>query len=166
MQFIHGDELVEHAIVEHKQHAGITGVVLYAEETLACVVGFHIVHVRLGDDLLVLLTVRGKRNSSVEEHFQVRPQLLNIFLAAYLKHPDQHGEHPRGHATDVGHVFVHGFACYMVALHLKVAQQSRFLTRHSEEIGHRIHVLYEHGAQVAHDRIGQIIVGRVAPTQY
>ena len=53
-QLVHGQKFVEDAIVEHQQHRGVCRVVLYAEESLAGVVGLHVVHPRFGDDALVL----------------------------------------------------------------------------------------------------------------
>ena len=74
-------KLVEYIIVEHQHHTAISRVILYAEETLRGVVGLHIMHITLGDKLLILLTVRCKGYSSMEEHLKVRPYLLQMLLA-------------------------------------------------------------------------------------
>ena len=65
---LQGDELVEHAIVEHQQHGVILGIILYAEESFRGIVGLHVVYLRRGDDLLILLAVRRKGDAAVEKH--------------------------------------------------------------------------------------------------
>ena len=50
---------------------------------------------------------------------------------------------------------------YAVALHLEVAKQSCLLLGHTYKVDERIDVLDEDGAEVAHERVGEIVVGRV-----
>ena len=126
-QVVQGDELVEDTVVEHQQHRRIGGVVLYAEEALTGVVGLHVVHVRLGDELLILLSVGREGHTAVKKHFQVGPHLFEMLLARQLHDTCQHGEHPRRHATEVGDVLVQGLTGYAVTLHLEVTQQGCLL---------------------------------------
>ena len=93
-QFVHGQELVEHTIVYHERHAAVRRVVLYAEEAFGGVVSLHVVHVRLGDELLVLLPVRCEGDAAMKEHLQIGPYLLQMLLAAQLHHTYQYGQHP------------------------------------------------------------------------
>ena len=77
VQFVHGYELVEDVIVEHEQHGGVGEVVLYAEESFAGVVRLHVLHLAAAYDLLVLGAVGCEGHTSVEEHFQVGPHLVD-----------------------------------------------------------------------------------------
>ena len=90
----HWLELVEHPIVKHQQHRLVSWVVLQTEEALTGIIGLHIMHVRRGNELLVLLAIRCKGHSSVEEHLQVRPNLLQMGLTCDFHHAVQNGEHP------------------------------------------------------------------------
>ena len=97
-ELVHGQELVKHTIVYHERQTAVRRVVLYAEEAFGGVVSLHVVHVRLGDELLVLLPVRCEGDAAMEEHLQIGPYLLQMLLAAQLHHTYQYGQHPRRHA--------------------------------------------------------------------
>ena len=90
----HRDELIEHPVVKHQQHRLVRRIVLNAEESLAGVIGLHIVHPWRGDELFVLFAVGRKGHTAVKEHFDVRPHLFQMRLARHLHHTGQHGEHP------------------------------------------------------------------------
>ena len=91
---VHGNKLIEDIIVEHQQHRLVVRVILQAEEALAGVIRLHIVHLRRGDELLILLTVRREGHTPVEEHLDIGPHVFQMRLARYLHHPGEHGEHP------------------------------------------------------------------------
>ena len=97
----------------------------------------------------------------MEEHLQIGPDLINMLLARYLKHTHQHAEHPRRNARKVSDILVETFMGYAVALHLEVAKQRCLLLGHAYEVDERIDVLDKNGAKVAHERVGEIVVGRV-----
>ena len=132
---VDGQELVEYAVVEHQEHALVGRVVLYAEETLAGVVGFHVVHLIACYDLLVLLAVGREGYSPVEEYLEVRPYVLDVLLSRNFENAHEHGEHPRRYAGDVCDVLVHRLAGNPVAFHLEVADEGCSLLRHPDEFG-------------------------------
>ena len=164
-ELVHRYKLVEHVIVYHERHGFVCRVVLQSEESLAGIVGLHVVHTGRRDELLVLLAVRGKGYTAMEEHLQVGPHLFQVVLAAEFHHPYQNTEHPARHTRNVGDVLVHCLAGYAVALHLKVAQQCCLLARYAHQIGQRIDVLYQYGTEVAHQTARHVIVGRMASAE-
>ena len=91
---VHRNELIEHAIVEHQQHRFVVRIVLNTEEALAGIVRLHIVHIRRGYQLLILLAIRRKGHTTMEEHLDIGPHLLQMLFARHLHHTGQHGEHP------------------------------------------------------------------------
>ena len=165
-ELVHRDELVEHAVVEHEHHRLVVGVVLQAEESLRGVVGLHVVHVGVADDLLILRAVGREGDSPVEEHLQVGPHLVDGLLARGLEHFHQHGQHPRRYARDVGHVLSRALGRNALPLELEVGEQRRLLLRHANEVGQRVDVLDEDGAEVAHERALDVVVGAVAASEY
>ena len=102
----------------------------------------------------------------MEEHFQVRPNLLQMFLSCQFHHSNQHRQHPRRHSRNVGNVLRERFAGDTVALYLEVAQQCHLFRRHTHKVCQRIDVLYENGTQISNERIGQVIVWRMASAEY
>ena len=118
------------------------------------------------DNLLVLLAVRGKGYAAMEKDLKVGPDFVDVLLAGELEHAHQHRHHPAGHARKVGDILVHRLAGDEVALHLKVGQQRRLLLGHSHEVDQRIDILYQYGGEVAHERAAEIVVGRVAASEY
>ena len=165
VQFVQWHKLVEHVVVQHEQHGMVRGVVLDAEETFRSVVGLHVVHARRADNLLVLVAIGCKGDAAVEKHFQVRPHFVERLGTRQLQHAHQHRQHPRRHTAQVGHVLVHRLSGYAVTLHLEVAQQCCMLLRHAYEVGQRVDVFNQDGAQVAHQRVVNIVVGLMAATQ-
>ena len=123
-------------------------------------------HAGRGDELLVLLAVGREGHTAVEEHLDVGPHLLQVRLARHLHHTGEHGEHPRGHARDVRHILRHRLTGYPLALHLEVGEQRRLLLRHTHQVHQRVDVLDEDRREVAHQRVPQIIVRRVAAAKY
>ena len=105
-KLVHRNEFIEHTIVEHQQHGRVGRIILNAEEAFAGIIGFHIVHVRLGNKLLVLFPIGSESNTAVEEYFQVGPYLLQMLLAREFHHAHQNRQHPRRYTREVGHVFV------------------------------------------------------------
>ncbi len=97
----------------------------------------------------------------MEEHLQVRPHLIDGLLARHLEHTEQHGEHPRWHTRDIGHLLSYHLMGYHVALLLKVTLQCDALLGHSEQVDQRIDILYEDGRQVSHERVRQGVVRRM-----
>ncbi len=164
-ELVHGDELIEHPVVDHQRHGLVGRVVLQSEEALAGIVCFHVVHAGRGDELFVLLAVRRESHAAVEEHLQVGPHLLEMRLARYLHYPCQHGEHPRGHSADVRHVFPYRLPRYALALFLEVGEQGGGFLGHSHEVCQRVDVLDENCAEVAHERPRHVVVRRVASAQ-
>ena len=160
------DELVEHAIVQHEQHGGVGGVVLQAKEALRGVVGLHVAHPRRADQPVVLLAVGGKGHAAVEEDFEVGPDFVQVALARNFQHAVDDGHHPRGHAAQVGHVLAEGNFGDAVALFLEVGEQGNLLGRCAHQVDQRIDVLDEDGRQVAHERVWQVVVGRMTAAQY
>ena len=73
IKLIHWQEFIEYTIVNHQHHSRIGRIVLQAEETFTGIVGFHIMHFIRANQLLVLFTIRRECNTSMEEHFQIRP---------------------------------------------------------------------------------------------
>ena len=122
-------------------------------------------HLRRLDQALVLLAVGREGHAAVEEDFQVRPHFFEMVLAGEFQHARQDREHPGRHAADVGHVFVEGFGRDPLAFDFEIAEQGRFFLRHPHQVDHRIDVLEHNGANVAHERVFDIVVGRVAATQ-
>ena len=55
------------------------------EIAFRCIVGFDIMHFRRMNDLLILFTVRGKSDTSVEEYFQIGPYFFQGLLACFFK---------------------------------------------------------------------------------
>ena len=102
----------------------------------------------------------------MEEDFEVGPHLLQMFLAAQLQDAHEDAQHPRRHTRDVGDVLVHCLAGDAVALQLKVADERRLLLGHADEVDQRVDVFDEDGAQVADQRVGQVVVGRMAAAEY
>ena len=102
----------------------------------------------------------------MEENLQVGPYLVDAFLARNLKHTHQHAEHPRRHTRQIGYVLVKTLVCNAVALQLEVGQQSRLLLGHTYKIDKRVDVLYKDSAKVAHERVVEIVVGRVRAAKY
>ena len=94
----------------------------------------------------------------MEEHLQVGPHLFQVLLACEFHDTCQHGEHPRGHTREVGHILTDGLTGYAVTLHLKVAEKCCFFLRHTYQIGQRIDILNENGAQVTHQRAWLVVV--------
>ena len=91
---VHGDELVENVIVGHEQHRRVSGVALYAKESLAGIIGLHVVHVWRRDELLILWAIGRESDATMEEHFQVGPHFFEVFLATQLHDAHQHRQHP------------------------------------------------------------------------
>ena len=164
-QFLDRHELVEHIVVEHQQHRLVRRIVLYAEEPFAGIIGLHVMHVWTGDEMLVLLPIGREGHTAMKEHLNVGPHFFQMGLARQLHHAVQHGEHPRRHAAQVGHVLRHGLTGYAVTLDLKVGEQCRLLRRNAYQVDHRVDVLNEDGAQVTHQRTGQVVVGGMAAAQ-
>ena len=95
VQFIHGDEFVEYIVIYHQCHGGVMQVALQAEETFAGIVGFHVVHLVTRNQLLVLFTVRSEADASMEEYFQVRPYLIQMFGTGLFQNTLDDSQHPR-----------------------------------------------------------------------
>ena len=81
LPFVHRQELVEHAIVNHEHHGSIERVVLQSEETLTGVIGLHIMHIGRGDELGVLTAIGCEGYSTMEEDFEVGPHLFEMLFA-------------------------------------------------------------------------------------
>ena len=163
---LHLHELIEHTVVEHEQHRLVCGVILYAEETLAGVVGLHVVHVWRRYQLFILLPVWREGHAAMEEYLQVGPHLVEVFLARQLHDTGEHGEHPRRNTAEVGHVLVERLLCDALAFLLEIAEQSRGLLRHAHQIGQGIDVFYEDGTEVSDERMRQCVVGSMAASEY
>ena len=91
---VHRDKLIEHPVVEHQQHRFIGRIILNTEETLTGIIGFHIMHVGRGDELLILFAVRREGHTTVEEYLDIRPHFLQMRLTRQFHHTGQYGEHP------------------------------------------------------------------------
>ena len=159
------NELVEHAIVNHEEHGGVGGVVLQTEEALRGIIRLHVVHALRGDEALILFAVRRESYAAMKEHLQVRPHLVEGVLARELEHAGNDGHHPRRHAAEVGNAALHGTAGNEVAFLLEVGEQGHALRGHAHQVDQRIDVLDEDGAEVAHKRVRQVVVGCVASAQ-
>ena len=97
-------ELIEHAHIEQQQHRPARPVALHREEALAGVVGVEEMHLAHVADCLILLPVRLKGNTPVEEDFQIGPHLMQTGFARFLEHLPEDDEKPRGHTAQVGHI--------------------------------------------------------------
>ena len=75
--FFKRNKFVENTIVNHQQHRHIRRVILQTEEAFRGIVGLHVVHFLAANHAMILLSVGSKRHTAVEEHFQVRPYLIN-----------------------------------------------------------------------------------------
>ena len=93
-ELVHGNKLVEHAVVEHQEQGRIVGLRLNAKEPFAGVVGLHVVHVGVMNNVPILLTIGRKRHSAMEEHLQIGPNLVNATFSADFEHPGEHTHHP------------------------------------------------------------------------
>ena len=164
-KLIHRNKLIEDIIIYHERHGRVARIVLQAKESLAGIVGLHIVHVGRRDELLVLLAIRSEGDATMEEHLQIRPHFLQMLLAREFHDTHQHTEHPTRDTRYVGHILVHGLPGDAVTLHLEVAQESRLLLRHTYHIGKRIDVLDEDGTEVAHQTARNIIVRGMATSE-
>ena len=101
----------------------------------------------------------------MEEHLDVRPNLLKMSLTCNLHHTGKHREHPRGHTRKVGNVLVHSLASYTVSLYFEIAQKCSLLLRNSHQVYERIDILDKNSAKVAYQRILKIIVGCMTTTK-
>ena len=101
----------------------------------------------------------------MEEHLQVRPNLLKMRLTRHLHHAVQHRQHPRGHATDVGDILIHGLTGYTLTLYLEVREQCRLLLWHTNQVDQRIDVLNQNGTKVAHQRARHIVIRCMTATK-
>ena len=119
---IHRDKLIEYTIVKHQQHRLIVWIILNAKETLAGIIGLHIVHIRRGDKPLILLTIRRKRHATMKEYLDIRPYLFEMGLSSHLHHTSQYRQHPWGYTRDIGHILRHRLLGYPLTLHLEIAQ--------------------------------------------
>ena len=117
---LHRSKLVEHIIIEHEHHAAVRRVVLQAEEAFRGIVGLHVVHVALGDKLLILLAIGSEGYATMKEHLEVWPYFLQVLLARKFHNSTEHGHHPRGYATDVGDIGFETLACYHLTLTVKL----------------------------------------------
>ena len=70
------NKLIEDTVIDHQQHSRIVRVVLCAKIAFGRIVCFYIVHLGAFDNLSVLLPVRSKSYSAMEEYFQIRPYFL------------------------------------------------------------------------------------------
>ena len=104
-------------------------------------------------------------HSTVEEHLKVGPHLVDGAFAGYFQHAGEHGEHPGGHSGEVGDVLADGLAGDAVALHLEVGEQGGFFLGHPEQVGQRVDVLDEDGAEVTHQTVAGLVVGSVAAAE-
>ena len=166
VKLIHGDKLIEHTIIQHQEHGAVGWIVLQSKETLAGVIGLHVVHVVGRYHPLILLAIRSEGDTAMEEALQVGPHLIEVLLSGEFQHPDQYAQHPRGNSRDIGNVLSHGLLGYTVTLQLEIAQQGSGLARHPHHIGQGIDIFYQDGAQVSHQAVRQIVVGRMAASQY
>ena len=131
----HGDKFVEHIVVDHQQKALVRGVALYAKEALTGVIGLHIAHIGVGDELLVLRTIGRESYSSMKEYFQIGPHFLQMLLARKFHYAYQNTEHPARHTREVRDIFVQTLVGYAVAFQFEIAQQCRLFLWHPHEIG-------------------------------
>ena len=99
---LEGDELVKDIIVDHEKHGGGKRVVLDAEESLRGIVGLYIVHVGIGNQATVLLTVRGECHTTMKEDLEVGPHLRKVGLPRLFEHTVDDAHHPRGYTGKVG----------------------------------------------------------------
>ena len=81
-------------------------------------------HIRRSDELFILLAVRSKGNTAMEEYLQIRPYLFQMLLAGKFHDTHQHAEHPARNTRDIGYVLIHRFAGNKVAFHFEIAQES------------------------------------------
>ena len=122
-------------------------------------------HLRRGNQPLVLAAVGREGHTAVEKDFQIGPDFFEMRLAGEFHHALEHRHHPRRHAADVGHVLIHRLAGDAVALDFEVADQRRLFLRDTDQIGNRVDVLEHDGAHVADQRILDVEVRRVAAAQ-
>ena len=164
-EVFHRDEFVEDAVVERQAHGRIGRVILEAEETLAGIVRFHIMHLGRGDQALVLGTVGREGHAAVEEDLEIGPDLFQMRLAGQFHHTRQDRHHPGRNTADVGDVLVHGLAGDAVALDLEVGDQRRLLFGDTHQVGDGIDVFEHDGAHVAYQRVLHVVVRGVAAAQ-
>ena len=115
--------------------------------------------------MLILFAIGCEGNTAVEEHFQIGPHIFYMLFSGDLQHAYEHAEHPRWHTRDVGHIAFQTFVGNAVALDFKVGKQGRLLLGYAEEVGNRVDVLDEDGAEVTHERAFHVVVGRVTATE-
>ena len=97
-------------------------------------------HLRRGDEFLILLAIRRKSHPSVEEYLQIGPHLFEVLLAGDLHDTRQYAEHPRRNARDTGHVLVETLMSDAVALDLEVGEQGRLFLGNPDEVDQRVYV--------------------------
>ena len=101
----------------------------------------------------------------MEKYFQIGPDFVDPVFAGDLEHPVEDRKHPRWNAADVGHIFLEGFPGDPVAFLLEIGKQRRFFLRDTHQVGQRVDILDEDGAQVTHQRIFQVVVRAMAASQ-
>ena len=122
-------------------------------------------HVRRSNELLILLAIRCKGNTTMEENLQVWPYFFQMLFAGKFHDTYQYAEHPAWNTRDISNILIQGFLRNTVALHLKVAQESSFFLRHTYQISKRIDVFDKNSAQIAHQTARNIIVRRMATAE-
>ena len=160
------DKLVEDAQVDEEQHAGRGKIVLHGKEALGGVVGLDVVHAGAGYELPVLFAVGGKADASVEEDFEVGPNLGEVVPTGFRQDVFDEYQKPRGYPREVGNVALpDGTVGNRFELGVPLAHESNLLGGDSDEVDQRVDVLYEDSRQVTAVGLAERILSPAA-TQY
>jgi len=82
--FVNRDKFIKDTIVDHQQKAVFLRIVLEAEKTFRCIVGFHVMHPVRRNQCFVLVPVRLETDPAVEEYLHVGPDIRQVFASCLL----------------------------------------------------------------------------------
>ena len=121
----------------------------------------HLAHVA---DCLILLPVRLKGNTPVEEDFQIGPHLMQAGLARFLEHFPENDEKPRGHTAQVGHILSYRRLNKQRQLFGPIFHKCNLAIWYARQIGQQVHTLDKVGTQVPYPntRFQTQVVGKTA----
>ena len=162
--FLDGQEFKENTCVKQQEHRLAVPIALHGKEALAGVVGVQEMHLAHIADLFILLAIRLKGDASMEKHLQIGPHLVDARFAGLFEHFFQHGEEPRRHTAQVGHVLSDARFDQQRQFLGPVLHECHAAVGNAHQVGQRVHVLDEVGAQVPypHSALQLQVVGEAA----
>ena len=153
-QFAHRHKLIIYVVVQHQQHRRVCRVVLQAEEAFRGVVGLHVLHLRVGQQAMVLFAVGRETDAPVDEQFQVRPHLVQVGFPRALQYLVDDRQEPRRHAREAAHVLLDRDFAYFLDFLLPIAHQHDGRLRRLHQVCPERRVRNHDGREVAIAAIG------------